>query len=98
MKRFGMIFAIWAVAGGLCAHESSGIGGTITDVAVSGLQRTKPHVVTNPLRKFAGIDERALDVNDVFAVVKHIGIVEPLSAEVVDHHADFFGFFWGGGR
>ena len=53
-----------------------------------GLQRTKPHTARYPLEKFLGIERSAFDPNEVFAVIKDIGILEPISAELIETEDD----------
>jgi len=57
---------------------------TITGLSIEGLRRTKLFVVEKPLQKFLGRDAAALDVNEVYAVVKDTGVLEPVSVDVVD--------------
>jgi outer membrane protein assembly factor BamA len=57
----------------------------ICAVSVSGLKRTKPYIIENPLKKFIGKDAGSIDINDVYAIVKSTGILEPLSVEIIDN-------------
>jgi outer membrane protein assembly factor BamA len=57
---------------------------TITSIEITGLKRTKPHVAHYPLEKFLGQDRRDFDQNEVFAVIKDMGVLEPVSAELVE--------------
>jgi hypothetical protein len=77
-----------AVTTGLCPQEvSSSIReeNKITAVSVTGLKRTKPHIIEKPLQKFIGMDAGTIDTNEVFAVVKTTGVLEPLSADIIDN-------------
>jgi hypothetical protein len=57
---------------------------TITDVEVTGLKRTKPHIARYPLEQFIGRDAAELDLKDVEAAVKETGILEPLAVELAE--------------
>ena len=59
--------------------------GIISSIEVIGLNRTRPHIVTQPLEKFLGLERTAFDQNEVFAVIMDMGILEPISAELVDN-------------
>jgi hypothetical protein len=84
MKRLFMVFTVFVVIiAGISAL--SGDETRITAVSVSGLKRTKPYVIERPLQKFIGMDAESIDTNDVFAVVKSSGILEPLSVEIWDN-------------
>jgi hypothetical protein len=89
MKRLFVLFAVFAIiASGLSSQELSGgnqEGNHITAISVSGLKRTKPYIIENPLQKFIGKDAGSIDINDVYAVVKSTGILEPLSVEITDN-------------
>jgi outer membrane protein assembly factor BamA len=61
------------------------IQNTITAISVSGLKRTKPYIIENPLQKFIGQDAGSVDTNEVIAIVKSSGVVEPLSVEFEDN-------------
>ncbi|GHU86963.1 hypothetical protein FACS189476_01450 [Spirochaetia bacterium] len=58
---------------------------TITAVSVTGLKRTKPHVVEGPLQIFIGRDAESLDKNEVIAIIQATGVVEPLTIEIEDN-------------
>ena len=60
----------------------------ITAIEVIGLKRTKPYVAEYPLEKFLGLERSAFDPNEVFAVVKDTGILEPISAELIETEDD----------
>jgi hypothetical protein len=53
----------------------------VTQLSVSGLERTKLHVVEYHLREFIGREAAGLDFNEVRAAVLDTGILEPLSVE-----------------
>jgi hypothetical protein len=57
---------------------------SITSIEIIGLKRTKPHVARYPLEKFLGQDRREFDQNEVFAEIKDMGVLEPVSAELVE--------------
>jgi outer membrane protein assembly factor BamA len=57
----------------------------ICAVSVTGLKRTKPYIIENLLKKFIGMDAESVDVNDVIAIVKSTGVLEPLSVEITDN-------------
>jgi hypothetical protein len=85
MKKLCMFFWAFAllVAGG-AAQTLSGAENLITSVSVSGLRRTKPHIIERPLQKYIGMEAESIDINEVFALVKSAGILEPLSVELLD--------------
>jgi hypothetical protein len=57
---------------------------TITDIEITGLKRTKPHIARYPLEQFIGRDGAELDLKEVEAAVKDTGILEPLSVELAE--------------
>jgi hypothetical protein len=88
MKRLFMVLAVWTVmATGGYAQELPDGDGFITAVTVSGLTRTRPHIVENPLRKFVGMSAAGIDTNEVLAAVKSIRVVEPLSVAIANDQA-----------
>lgn len=56
----------------------------ITSVEVIGVKRTKPNVAKYPLEKFIGQKRSEFDENEVFAVVKNMNVLEPVSVELVE--------------
>ena len=56
----------------------------INEIVISGLKRTKKHVVEKPLKKYIGQDASKVDLNDVRAAIVETGILEPLSIEIED--------------
>jgi len=56
----------------------------INDIVISGLKRTKKHVVEKPLNKFIGQDASKIDFNDIRTAIMETGILEPLSVDVED--------------
>ena len=66
-------------------ETNGGTANRIAAVSVSGLKRTKPHVLENPLQKFIGMDEQDADINEVYAVIEDTGILEPQSIEIVNN-------------
>jgi hypothetical protein len=89
MKQFFMFFAAFLAAIiGLSAQEpaSNGMGeNQITAISVSGLSRTKPYIIERPLQKFIGRPAGDVDINEVIALVKSTGVVEPLSVGMPDN-------------
>jgi hypothetical protein len=66
------------------AFSQTGEGGLITEISLSGLKRTKPHVAEAPLRKFIGQPGAAVDLDAVHATILDTGILEPVSIEIID--------------
>jgi len=62
---------------------------TITDIEIIGLKRTKPHIARYPLEKFIGQEESDFDENEVFAIIKNMGILEPSSVQLVENEEGF---------
>jgi hypothetical protein len=89
MKRAFMVLAVCtAVLTGLFSQEladNSRGEQRITAVSVIGLKRTKPYIAETPLQKFIGMDADSIDNNEVIAVVKSTGVIEPLSVEIIDN-------------
>jgi hypothetical protein len=100
MKQLFVFFTVFAVLiTGVSSQSLSGDENRITAnpenqiehpskicaVSVSGLKRTKPHVIEKPLQKFIGMDAESVVINDVFALVKSTGTLEPLSVEILDN-------------
>jgi len=56
----------------------------ITSIEIIGLKRTKLHIAKYPLEKYLGQDREAFDEKDVFATVKNMSVLEPVSAELID--------------
>lgn len=67
------------------AGKTATVSGTITDIEITGLKRTKPYIARYPLEKFLGREGSTLDMNEVQAAVRDTGILEPLSIELVDN-------------
>ena len=90
------IFLVLAVFFGCCvivlnAQEQTLIEETlgpentsITSIEVIGLKRTKPHIARYPLEQFLGRDGTTLDLNEVQAVVRDTGILEPTAVELIE--------------
>jgi outer membrane protein assembly factor BamA len=55
----------------------------ITSISVSGLKKTRPYIVENPLKTFIGKDAESINENEVYAVIQSTGVVELLSYEVI---------------
>jgi hypothetical protein len=86
MKRVCFFLAVFVfLSSGLFSRESMEDGNRVSAVSVAGLKRTRPHVIEKPLRKFIGRDAGSVDTNEVFAIVKGTGILEPLSVEILDN-------------
>jgi hypothetical protein len=88
--RNSVLFLILFLIGlSAAAQENSGaVAGdedTITAISVSGLKKTKPYIIENPLQKFIGQDAGNVDTNEVIAIVKSSGVVEPLTVEFEDN-------------
>jgi outer membrane protein assembly factor BamA len=88
MKRICMFCAALLVTvSGLFSQESSNNSegeNYIAAISVSGLKRTKPHIIERPLQRFIGQPTETIDTNEVIAVLKGFGAVEPLSVEIED--------------
>jgi len=56
----------------------------VNDIVISGLKRTKKHVVEKPLQKYIGQDSSKIDFNDIRTAIVETGILEPLSVEIED--------------
>jgi hypothetical protein len=87
MKPFFVFFTVFAVMTTARASSQvlSGDENRIRAVSVSGLKRTKPHIIEKPLQRFVGMDAGSVDPHEVFAIVKSIGVLEPLSVEITDN-------------
>ena len=57
---------------------------TITSIEIIGLKRTKPPIAKYPLEKFIGREGASLDLNEVYAVIKDTGTLEPLEVALVN--------------
>ena len=89
MKKYAFFAAVLLLS--FCAPplyptEKSGeiTSREITSIEVSGLKRTKPHIARQPLEKFLGREGATLDLNEVQAAVRAMGILEPLLVELVE--------------
>ena len=67
----------------LALAASPVLAGQITDIYVSGLRRTQPRVIETPLQRFIGLDAMDVDVNEVHAIVGDLGVLEPLTIEIL---------------
>jgi hypothetical protein len=89
VNRIFMFFILFTAATtGLSSQELSAGNqqvNEITAVSVTGLKRTKPHIIEKPLRKFIGKEAGNIDVNEIFAIIKSTNILEPLSVEILDN-------------
>lgn len=79
-----MLALIPAVCGYAQRSQTIDQGNVITEIAISGLKRTKPPVAEKPLRKFLGREGDRLDVDMVYAAIKDTGILEPVAVEIQD--------------
>ena len=75
---FIFIFAFFVLP--LYSQESD----VITSIEIIGLRRTKLHIVEYPLEKFLGQQSSAFDQNEVFAAIMNMGVLDPVSAELVE--------------
>jgi hypothetical protein len=66
------------------AQESPPPGGQISSIEINGLKKTKLPVARYPLEKFIGRDAETLDLNEVEAVIRDMGILEPEAVELAD--------------
>ena len=57
----------------------------ITSIEIIGLKRTQLHVAKYPLEKFIGHKKSDFDENEVFAVVKNMSVLEPVSAKLIEN-------------
>ncbi|MDR0447819.1 MAG: hypothetical protein LBH07_04040 [Treponema sp.] len=48
------------------------------------MKRTKPHIARYPLEQFLGREGKSLDKNEVLAVVKDTGVLEPVEVELIE--------------
>jgi hypothetical protein len=81
---FALLFFMTVRFGFAQSPEMPEPAGIISSVEVIGLKRTKPHIAQYPLEKFIGMDAETLNINDVYSTVKDMGILEPVSAQVVE--------------
>jgi len=79
MKRW--TYFAGALLGLLCAAAPPVSAAQITDIYVSGLRRTRPHVVEAPLQRFVGRYAEDIDLNEVHAVIGDLGVLELLAVE-----------------
>jgi hypothetical protein len=85
LKKWAVFFILLFFSLPLIAQEETGsITGVITDIEVIGLKRTKPHIAYFSLEKFLGQEGESLDISEVFAAVKDTGILEMVSAELIE--------------
>jgi hypothetical protein len=77
------LFLTVLVCGYVLGQTENG-GAVITAISVSGLKRTKPHVVERQLTRFLGQEADSLDRNEVQAAVLDMGILELVSVETAD--------------
>jgi len=64
-------------------EEAVDAEGVITSIEIIGLNRTKLHVVMYPLERFIGVESSAFDENEVFAIIKNMNVLEPISVDLV---------------
>ena len=74
----------------LCPQENTDIiiSDTITiinSIEVIGLRRTRLYIVMQELEQFLGMERAAFDQNEVFAVIINMGILEPVSAQLIEN-------------
>ncbi|MCL2765207.1 MAG: hypothetical protein FWD40_08030 [Treponema sp.] len=66
------------------SEEDDTAANTIRSIEIQGLSKTRPHIASYPLEKFLGQDALTFDLNEVYAAVIDMGILEPLSAELIE--------------
>jgi hypothetical protein len=81
------LFIAALLAAGIYAqtNENNEQGNRITAITITGLVRTKPHVIERPLQRFIGVDADILNTADIHAIIMDTGILESISIEVVDN-------------
>jgi hypothetical protein len=52
--------------------------GKITDITITGLKRTKPHIARYPLEQFLGQNAADVDLNEVRGAVMETSVLEPV--------------------
>ena len=73
----------------LADENSTASSGSITQIEIIGLRRTREETVLFPLERFLGRDASLLDVNDVQAVIRNVGVVEPVNIELIESDNGF---------
>jgi hypothetical protein len=73
------------------SQEKAGppLGGLISSVSISGLERTKKPVAEKCLQKFIGTPAGRLNPNEVRAAVLDTGVLEPLSVTVTEENGGY---------
>ena len=86
IKRLGflLIFASLFLGGNVLPLFSAEQIDRITSIEVIGLSRTKPHIAEYPLERFLNLERSDFDENEVFAVIINTGILDPVSAELIE--------------
>ncbi|MDR3302274.1 MAG: hypothetical protein LBT01_07070 [Spirochaetaceae bacterium] len=73
-----------ATASAVIAQDDAADGQfVITKIEVEGLEQTKPYIVTDVLQKYIGMDSREIDINEVYAKIADLNIIEPDEIEIV---------------
>jgi hypothetical protein len=88
MRQIFMAVLLCVAVTGLCPQEVSGPiqeENKITAISITGLKKTKPHIIETPLQKLIGANAGTIDINEVFAAVKSTGVLEPLSVDILDN-------------
>jgi hypothetical protein len=89
LRNSALFLMLFLLGLSVTAQENSAavesIQNTITSISVSGLKRTKLYIIENPLQKFIGLDAGSVDTNEVIAIVKSSGVVEPLTVGFEDN-------------
>ncbi|MCL1813295.1 MAG: hypothetical protein FWG29_07220 [Treponema sp.] len=75
-----LVFCIYP----LYSQDENDPSGYISSIDIIGLRRTKNHVAHYPLEKYIGREASSLDLNEVYATVKDTGILELVSAELIE--------------
>ena len=88
MQKINIFFITAAMILTLCIqqlHSQEINNHEIKTIEITGLTRTKPHIARYPLEVFLGRDGSALDLNEVEAVIRGTGVLEPKEIELVEY-------------
>jgi outer membrane protein assembly factor BamA len=81
--NFRLLFIVILLTLGELPVHSQEHSGTIIDIEITGLKRTKQHIARYPLEIFLGREAENLDMNEVKAAIKDMGILEPEREELI---------------
>jgi hypothetical protein len=84
IKIVTFILLVFLVSPLAAQEAASPPAGTIIKIEVDGLRRTKTHIANYPLERFLGLEGDLLDQNEVYAAVRNTGILEMVSAELIE--------------